>query len=179
MRDVACISCATALEIPLKGPKGEPVNLARTIMSHGVADLPPGRVDEEAGAYTTTLALPSVRPRTIRIVDGRPGFVRIDVEGGKLGARPARDLIAAVRHMLNLDEDLSAFYALVANDPDLSWAAPGAGRMLRTSTVFEAVVKTKRTLIRTSARMGEPYAKRDLQGLLQVHILGLELVQLR
>jgi len=47
-----------------------------------------------------------------------------------------------VRTILNLDEDLSGFYALVAEDPDLAWAARGAGRMLRTPTVFEAVVKT-------------------------------------
>jgi 3-methyladenine DNA glycosylase/8-oxoguanine DNA glycosylase len=133
---------ATALEIPLEGPKGEPVNLVRTIMSHGVADLPPGRVDEERGAYATTLVLPSAQPRSIRIVDGRPGFARVDVEGRKLGARAARDLTAAVRQILNLDEDLSEFYALVRNDGDLSWASRGAGRMLRTPTVFEAVIKT-------------------------------------
>ena len=53
---------ATAFEVPLLGPQGEPVDLVRTIMSHGVADLPPGRVDEEAGAYETTLALRSGRP---------------------------------------------------------------------------------------------------------------------
>jgi N-glycosylase/DNA lyase len=47
-----------------------------------------------------------------------------------------------VRLILNLDEDLTEFYALVANDPDLSWAAGGSGRMLRTPTVFEAAVKT-------------------------------------
>jgi len=47
-----------------------------------------------------------------------------------------------VRRILNLDEDLSQFYALVADDPDPSWAAVGAGRMLRTPTVFEAAVKT-------------------------------------
>jgi N-glycosylase/DNA lyase len=111
-------------------------------MSHGVADLPPGQVDEGARAYTTTLALPSAPPRTVRIVAGRPGFARIDVEGRKLGARAARDLTAAVRQILNLDEDLSEFYALVASDPDLSWASRGAGRLLRTQTVFEAVVKT-------------------------------------
>src|SRR5205085_4874882 len=29
-----------------------------------------------------------------------------------------------------------------AEDPELAWAARGAGRMLRTPTVFEAVVKT-------------------------------------
>lgn len=133
---------ATALELPLEGPKGEPVDLVRTIMSHGVADLPPGRVDEEAPAYTTTLALPSAQPRTARILAGRPGFARVEVEGQKLGARGARDLTAAVRQILNLDEDLSEFYALVAKDSDLLWASRGAGRMLRGQTVFEDVVKT-------------------------------------
>jgi len=132
----------TALELPLRGPKGEPVDLFRTIMSHGVADLPPGHVDEEAAAYTTTLALPSAQPRTIRVLGGRPGFARVEVEGRKLGAGGARDLTAAVRQILNLDRDLSEFYALVANDPDLSWVSRGAGRMLRAPTVFEDVVKT-------------------------------------
>ena len=143
---------ATALELPLKGPKGEPVDLSRTIMSHGVADLPPGHVDEEAASYTTTLALPSARPRTIRILAGRPGFARVEVQGRQFGARGARDLTAAVRQILNLDRDLSEFYALVANDPDLSWVSHGAGRMLRASTVFEDVVKTICTLVRTANR---------------------------
>ena len=98
---------ATALELPLEGPKGEPVDLARTIMSHGVADLPPGRVDEEAMAYTTTLALPSAQPRTVRILAGRPGFAHVEVRGRKLGARGARDLTAALRQILNLDEALN------------------------------------------------------------------------
>jgi len=60
-----------------------------------------------------------------------------------------------VRRILNLDEDLSQFYALVADDPDPSWAAAGAGRMLRTPTVFEAAVKTICTRIRkTVGRQG-------------------------
>jgi len=131
-----------ALEIPLEGPKGEPVDLIRTFMSHGVADLSPGYVDEEAGAYVTTLALRSMRPRTVRIVAGRPGFALVDVQGRARGARAAREVEEAVRAILNLDEDLSGFYALVEEDPDLAWAVRGAGRMLRTPTVFEAVVKT-------------------------------------
>ena len=44
--------------------------------------------------------------------------------------------------MLRLDADLSAFYAVAAADPELSWAAAGAGRLLRSPTVFEDVVKT-------------------------------------
>ncbi len=130
------------IEIPLAGPGGEPVDLLRTITSHGVADLPPGHVDEEARTYTTTLALPASRPRTVTIREGRRGYARVEVEGRVPGAKAARDLAAAVRRILNLDEDLSEFYSLVRDDPELSWAAGGAGRMLRTPTVFEAAVKT-------------------------------------
>ena len=90
-------------------------------MSHGAADLPPGRVDEQARAYTTTVALPSGPPRTIRILEGGTGSARIEVEGRTLGAEAAHDLTAAVHQILSLDEDLSEFYALVANDRDLSW----------------------------------------------------------
>jgi hypothetical protein len=38
---------ADALEIPLKGPKGEPVDFLRTIASHGVAELPPNELSFE------------------------------------------------------------------------------------------------------------------------------------
>jgi 3-methyladenine DNA glycosylase/8-oxoguanine DNA glycosylase len=44
--------------------------------------------------------------------------------------------------MFRLDEDLSAFYGLVGDDPELGWCVAGAGRMLRAPTVFEDVVKT-------------------------------------
>ena len=44
--------------------------------------------------------------------------------------------------MLCLDDDLSGFYAAAARDPDLAWAARGAGRLVRSPTVFEDVVKT-------------------------------------
>jgi N-glycosylase/DNA lyase len=56
------------------------------------------------------------------------------------GARGS--ILAGVSHMLRLDEDLSSFYELATEDPDLRWAAAGAGRMLRSPTVFEDVVKT-------------------------------------
>ena len=132
-------------EIPLVGPKGEPVDFLRTILSHGVADLPPARVDEAAGAYETTVALPAGRPRTIRIAAGAPGTARVDVRGPRLGERGRSALAETVRKILNLDEDLSGFYEAAAGDPELDWATAGAGRMLRPPTVFEAVVKTVAT----------------------------------
>jgi hypothetical protein len=88
----------------------------------GLDYLLPGNVDEGRRTDTTTLALPRTRPRTIRISEGRPGFARGEGEGRRLGQREADDLTTAVRRILNVDEDLSDFYALVADDPDLSWA---------------------------------------------------------
>ena len=44
--------------------------------------------------------------------------------------------------MLNLDENLAPLYEAAASDPELSWITEGSGRMLRSPTVFEDVVKT-------------------------------------
>lgn len=42
---------------------------------------------------------------------------------------------ARVARILNLHEDLSVFYEVAARDPDLSWAATGARRMLCSRSV--------------------------------------------
>jgi 3-methyladenine DNA glycosylase/8-oxoguanine DNA glycosylase len=123
-----------ALEIELVGAGGEPVDFKRTLASHGVADLLPNRLDEEAWTLETALAIDG-RARPVRVSQGSPGHARVD-------GRASKQVLAVVRHMLRLDEDLSAFYALVAEDPDLAWVTTGAGRMLRSPTVFEDVVKT-------------------------------------
>jgi 3-methyladenine DNA glycosylase/8-oxoguanine DNA glycosylase len=120
------------LEIELVGAGGEPVDLKRTLASHGVADLLPNRLDEQAWTLATTLDIGG-RAHEIRLSEGSPGHARFE------GARRA---LPVVRHMLRLDEDLSRFYALIAEDPELSWVAHGAGRMLRSPTVFEDVIKT-------------------------------------
>ena len=129
------------MSVRLVGAGGEPVDLPRTLASHGVASLPPARVDEETWTLETTLAIGG-RARTIRLARGRRGFATIEPLGRRPSARDLETLVATVRHMLRLDEDLAGFYALVADDPELSWVTRGAGRMLRSPTVFEDVVKT-------------------------------------
>jgi 3-methyladenine DNA glycosylase/8-oxoguanine DNA glycosylase len=127
-------------ELELVGAGGEPVDLWRSLTSHGVADLPPNVLDEDARTLETTLALPQGRARTIRIRAGRRGFALVD--GSDIGARDGVLLADAARHMLRLDADLSAFYEVARDDPDLSWTVTGSGRMLRSPTVFEDVIKT-------------------------------------
>jgi len=119
-------------ELKLVGAGGEPVDFRRTLASHGVAELLPNRIDETAWTLETTLAVDG-RARPVRMREGRPGYARVDGEP---------DVLAIVRHMLRLDEDLSRFYAMIADDDQLAWVRRGAGRMLRSPTVFEDVVKT-------------------------------------
>lgn len=128
--------------LSLEGAGGEPVDLARTLSSHGVATLPPQLVDPAARTLETTLALGERHARTIRIRPGGPGHVAVEAIGDDVAAEAASCLVATARRLLNLDQDLSRFYALASMDPTLSWVTSGAGRMLRSPTVFEDVVKT-------------------------------------
>ena len=125
-------------QLRLVGAGGEPVDLWRTISSHGVADLPPNRIDDEQRTLEVTVPWLEASRGPPSSREGRPGYARVEVRGGKADARARH----RVRHMLGLDADLSPFYELVADDPDLAWVAKGAGRMLRSPTVFEEVVKT-------------------------------------
>lgn len=130
-------------EVPLRGPGGEPVDLWRTMNSHGFSDLAPLRLDDVARTLDLTVRLPRGAPRRVRIGPGPRGTASFAVVGGGAPSAATRHHLtrAAVR-VLRLDQDLSAFYAVAAGDPDLAWAANGAGRMLRSPTVWEDVVKT-------------------------------------
>jgi N-glycosylase/DNA lyase len=125
-------------ELPLVGAGGEPVDLRRTIQSHGLLDLPPFRPAEDGRAVDVTLRVEGAGPRTIRISEDRQGHARVEVQG----RAPAAPVLAATAHILRLEQDLSAFYAQAAADPALEWATRGAGRIMRSQTVFEDVVKT-------------------------------------
>ena len=157
----------TALaELPLRGPAGEPVDFRRTLLSHGVAALPPAAIDEDALTLTVTLAAGG-GARTVRVTgpgsagtgggpdEGPPrtgcgapqgappvALARVVDGGPPPGAAAAAALASSLRRMLCLDDDLSPFYARAAGDPALAWACAGAGRMVRGPSVFEDVVKT-------------------------------------
>src|SRR5215212_3933104 len=128
-------------ELVLRGGGGEPVDFRRMLVSHGVAALPPSRIDEEA--WTLEVTLPVGRgARTIRVSQSAHDRAAIDILDRALAKRSRDAVVEHLRHMFRLNEDLSGFYAAAAGDPDLAWVMTGAGRMLRSPTVFEDVVKT-------------------------------------
>ena len=163
------------VELPLAGRGGEKVDLWRTIVSHGIAALPPARVDEEARLLELTVPVKGARPHTVAITEGGRSRAIVAAVGAKPSPRKAEKILATVAHVLRLDEDLSDFYALLTNDPDLAWATEGAGRMIRSPTVFEDVVKTicttncawsatERMVAALVEHLGEPAAGAPVEG---------------
>jgi N-glycosylase/DNA lyase len=132
---------STAIE--LFGAGGEPVDLARTLLSHGVADLPPNEIASD-GTLLRTVLTADEDAWLVELRGDGAGRARLGVGAGATTPPAARRsaLAAQIRQMLRLDEDLSGFYLLAAGDPALAWVIAGAGRMMRSPTVFEDLVKT-------------------------------------
>ena len=128
--------------LELRGGGGEPVDFTRTVSSHGVAALPPSMISRGGRAFGTTLDLGSKRAQTVFVRRIPSGHLRVTSLGTVLEPRQQARVLNSLRAMLCLEDNLVAFYELAAADRDLSWVLSGAGRMLRSPTVFEDVVKT-------------------------------------
>ena len=126
--------------IALRGAGGEPVDLRRTVDGHGLTTLPPMTPDADQRGFGIVLRMPRGRPLAVRV--RASGSTRVRVSAPARSQTQRRAVVDGVRHVLRLDEDLSGFYAQVLADDELSWASTGAGRMMRSQTVFEDVVKT-------------------------------------
>lgn len=121
-------------------PARPPFSFEATIRSHGWMQLAPFTFDQESGMLTYTARLASCRVLELRL-RAVPGGVR--VEAGKLNASEKAEVTRIVSWMLALDQDLTAFYEAARHEPKLSHVeTKGAGRVLRSPTFFEDVVKT-------------------------------------
>ncbi len=126
-------------ELPLRGAGGEPISFTRTIYSHGCAKLAPASVEAEPLRYRRALRLGAgVVDVTLQESRGR---LRAET-AERLKARDNARVTALVARMFRLGDDLSPFYARIASDERLAWAADGAGRFLASPSVFEDVIKT-------------------------------------
>lgn len=114
-------------------------NFRTAVFSHGWYDLAPFRLDAENWKLSGVF----------RDVDKDPVQATIFVEDDKLVidaeaelVDPSR-LIRDVRHIFRLDEELDEFYRLTNRQKRLKWVSEmNAGRLLRSPTVFEDLVKT-------------------------------------
>jgi 3-methyladenine DNA glycosylase/8-oxoguanine DNA glycosylase len=116
-------------------------NFKRTVLSHGWYGLAPFALDRATWTLRCVLDAGSGAPLTVEITTAEHALnVRAP---RKLSARSIAQITRAVRHIMRLDDDMQVFYAAMKRDTDFAWIAQeGAGRLLRSPTVFEDLVKT-------------------------------------
>lgn len=132
----------------------EPFDLALTVRSHGWYDLAPWSWDEGRALLARPVVLSTGRVALVQVTRAERGLAFRALARGRLSGAEGREAQGALAACLSLDEDLAPFRARAAalereraggraDLPDLRWAlARGAGRLLRSPTVFEDAVKT-------------------------------------
>lgn len=122
----------------IKTPAG--FSFKRTVTSHGWYDLPPFELDPET--YKLRYIF---RDRK----NGKLINAALNEENGKVIIKVNRSVSdkcsveADARHILRLDEPFGVFYESLSGNDFFNWvSAKGAGRLLRSPTVYEDLVKT-------------------------------------
>ncbi len=127
-----------------------PFDLDAVVRSHGWVQLPPLTYDRENRILTTLLRVTDEEvPHPIAEVNIRPtpedeNPTGVIVSTGMPETTSLRTILSRqVSWMLQLNRDLSDFYALAREEPHLAHVEPESkGRILRSPTLFEDVVKT-------------------------------------
>lgn len=121
-------------------PARKPFNFLSVIQSHGWYQLAPFHFDEESNTLHYILQLANGRVVGLKLCREEDG---IQVETEKLDKSEHREVVDKVSWMLGLDMDFSRFYAASGGEPKLARLRQRSlGRVLRSPTLFEDVVKT-------------------------------------
>ena len=128
----------TCMEITIFAPPG--FSFRRTVLSHGWCALRPFEFDNPSWTVMRVLDCGETVPVTVKISAAKKGLAIST--SGRLKKRASEKIARDVRHMFRLDDDLREFYRVTSTEPDFAWiASEGAGRLLRSPTVFEDLVK--------------------------------------
>lgn len=118
----------------------KPFNFTSVINSHGWRQLAPFSYDETANTLSYVLRLSTGRVIELHFQDATEA---VRVETPKLERGERREVTDRVTWMFGLDMDFSHFYAASRREQKLAHAKKLArGRVLRSPTLFEDVLKT-------------------------------------
>jgi len=121
-------------------PARKPFNFLSVVNSHGWRQLAPFSCDESSNTLCYILRLSNGRVIELSLRDGKDGVV---VETEKLNKSERAEVAEKVSWMFGLDLDFAPFYAAARGEPKLARAKKlGRGRVLRSATLFEDVIKT-------------------------------------
>src|SRR5439155_25537012 len=102
--------------------------------------LPPFEFDKASWTLLRVLDGGQANPVTVKI-SATDGSIKAN-SSRRLGKRATERIVRDVRHMFRLDDDMREFYQAMSTEPDFAWITrEGAGRLLRSPTVFEDLVK--------------------------------------
>ncbi len=118
-------------------------NFRQVIYGHGWSQLLPFEIDRENLRLKYVFGdLEKELPRVATIFEENEK-IKIEIHGKKLKAENIQKISRDARHILRLDDDLQEFYRIVSEREEFFWIAEQqAGRLLRSPTVFEDLVKT-------------------------------------
>jgi 3-methyladenine DNA glycosylase/8-oxoguanine DNA glycosylase len=121
-------------------PARPPFNFLSVVNSHGWRQLAPFSYDEIMNTLCYLLQLSNGRVIELKMRDAGDGVI---VETEKLNKAERKEVADKVTWMFGLDMDFSRFYAASRGEPKLALAKKRAlGRVLRSPTLFEDVIKT-------------------------------------
>ena len=124
----------------LKLAARKPFNFLSVVNSHGWRQLAPFHFDEASSTLFYVDHLKSNRAVEYRITASSDG---IQIETGKLTKAEQNEATEKIAWMFGLDMDFSDFHAASRAEPKLARAKTLAlGRVLRSPTLFEDVIKT-------------------------------------
>jgi 3-methyladenine DNA glycosylase/8-oxoguanine DNA glycosylase len=114
-----------------------------TVYSHGWSELLPFQLDSEKWILRYVFDSEKFEnPVSGEISEGE-NRLKITLFDDYIDKKAEDKILKDVGHILRLDEDLSEFYEMTRDVENLSWISRlNAGRLLRSPTVFEDLVKT-------------------------------------
>lgn len=169
-------------------PAPQRFDLRRTLNDHGWVVLAPNRQLDQAQGLGRGMRLPDGRAVAVEIsghaTSGSPAVCLTVFSEDALENDARRSLASEVSHMLRLDEDMSGFYA-VCRRKGKPWRdlARGSGRLLRSPSIFEDLVKvicttniqwggTKRMAAELVNAFGQPTPVEGVQTFPDAHTLA-------
>ena len=118
----------------------KPFNFTSVINSHGWRQLAPFSYEENTNTLSYILRLSNGRVIELHFREAPEG---VSLETEKLDRTERREVTDKVTWMFGLDMDFSLFYGASRTEPKLAHAKKLArGRVLRSPTLFEDVIKT-------------------------------------
>ena len=121
-------------------PARKPFKFMSVVKSHGWHQLAPFSFDEPSNTLSYIFRLSNGRVIDLGVSDGKDG---INVETDRLKKSEQKEVTDAITWMFGLDMDFSSFHAASRSEPKLAHVKKQAlGRLLRSPTLFEDVIKT-------------------------------------